>query len=75
MLIATGGTVTFMFHSFLRGFFFFFFLFSGKVQPHFSLFVFFDFHSVVHRDGKVHYTVGSHAFFFFISRSSLLAWD
>ena len=47
-------TVTLMFHSL-----FVFFYFSGKVLVLVSLFVFFDFHFVVRRDGKVHSTASS----------------
>ena len=32
---------------------------SSLSRSKYSLFVFFDFHSVVRRDGKIHYTVGS----------------
>ena len=45
-------TVTFLFHSF-----YFSSLARSKLL---SLFVFFDFHSVVHRDGNVHLSSGSH---------------
>ena len=38
----------------------FLFLFSGKIQELVPLFVFFDFHSVVRRDSKVHYMASSH---------------
>ena len=39
------------------------FEFSGKVKVPVFLFIFLDFHFFVHRNGKVHYSVGSLFFF------------
>ena len=64
--ITTGMIVTFIFHSV-------FFLFPGKVQVFFSLFIYLNFHSVVLRDCKVYYTASARFFLSIICRSSLLA--
>ena len=53
------------------------FLLSSKVQVIVSPFVFFDFHSMVRWDGKVHYSAGSLSFSFFfllsITKAGLLS--
>ena len=55
--IITGITIAFIFYNF----------FSSLARfKYVSLLIFFDFHFVVHRDGKVHYTSGSLFFFLFV---------
>ena len=63
--ITIGITVNFMFHSFLS--------FFSKVQVLVSLFTFFNFHTVVWWDSKVHYTASFLFFLLIISSSGLLA--
>ena len=45
-------------------------LIKGTLYIYFSLFVFFDFHSVIHRNGKIHQTA---CFLLFVTESSLQA--
>ncbi len=63
--ITIGIIVTFIFHSFFQ--------FSSKVEVLISLFIFFQFYSVVCRDSKVDNFADFLFFFLLIIRSSLLA--